>query len=150
MRTAFIVSLCVVLLGMLAWAATQEIAKFEVPVLPTERDEFGGRPGSFHFVTNEQKMADAAELKKAIEALGRIETAAHSMSKTERDRFAADVAMVKQFATNVHARRHGSAGTTAKEIEERLNASKGKFMCGACHGHGMMRGMHGMPAGGKN
>lgn len=150
MRTAFIVSLCVVLLGMLAWAATQEIAKFEVPVLPTERDEFGGRPGTFHFVTNEQKMADAAELKKAMEALGRIETAAQSMSKTERERFATDVAMVKQFATNVHLRRHGSAGTTAKEIEERLNASKGKFMCGACHGHGMMRGMHRMPAGGKN
>lgn len=150
MRTAFIVSLCVVLLGMLAWAATQEIAQFEVPVLPTERDEFGGRPGTFHFVTNEQKMADAAELKKAMEALGRIETAAQSMSKTERERFATDVAMVKQFATNVHSRRHGSAGTTAKEIEERLNAFKGKLMCGACHGRGMMRGMHRMPAGGKN
>jgi len=126
--------------AMLATAAPQTPSSIDVPVLPTEKDEFGGRPGSFHFVTNEQKMVDAAEMKRAMEALERLDARIATMKGSERATMSEDVKAVREFARNVHVRRTTSAGESAEAIEKRLNAAKGKFMCGACHGPGMMHG----------
>jgi hypothetical protein len=137
--------------SILVVAAGQEPVKIQVPVLPTERDQFGGRPGSFHFVTNEQTMADAAELQNAFSALDRIDKRLASADKSTLESIAPELKTVRSFVSRVNARRNQTAGDTAKEVEERLNASKGKFMCGACHGHGMgMMHRGGMRPGGSD
>jgi hypothetical protein len=142
MKSAVLVLSVLFLIALIGFAAPQQSPRIEVPQLPTERDQFGGRPGSFHFVTNEQTMADAAEMKDAFAALDRLDSNIATLQAKDRDRFANDAKLLRTFATNVHNGRHTSAGETASEIEARLNASKGKFMCGACHGPGGMRGMH--------
>lgn len=132
-------------ISLFVFAAGQDSVKVQVPVLPTERDQFGGRPGTFHFVTNEQTMTDAAELQKAFAALDAIEKQLGTSDKPTRDRLAPEVKTLRAVLSGVHAQRNQTAGDTAKGVEERLNASKGKFMCGACHGMGMMhRGGMGM------
>lgn len=135
--------------SFLVYAAGQDSVKVSVPVLPTERDQFGGRPGSFHFVTNEQTMADAVELQKAFAALDSIDKKLASSTPSNREQLAPELQMLRSFVSGVHSRTGQSAGDTARQIEERLNASKGKFMCGACHGHGMGM-MHGGGMGGMN
>lgn len=131
--------------SLFVFAAGQDSVKVQVPVLPTERDQFGGRPGSFHFVTNEHTMTDAAELQKAFAALDSIDKQLATSDKTTSDRLAPELKALRSFVTRVNDRRNQTAGDTAKGVEERLNASKGKFMCGACHGMGMMhRGGMGM------
>lgn len=139
MRSALI-TLAVVSLVLLAFAANPASPNVQVPTLPTERDQFGGRPGTFHFETNEQTMADATSLKQAFAALDHLDVTLASLDKKTRDSVAPDVQVLRQFATDIHARRSASAGKTAAETEARLNQAKGKFMCGACHGHGMMHG----------
>lgn len=139
MRPAMIIAVLFSLV-FLAFAANPQSPKVEVPTLPTAKDQFGGRPGTFHFVTNEQTMADAASLKQAFAALDHLDAALASLDKKTRDNLAPDVQALRQFATDVHASRSTSAGKTAAETEVRLNEAKGKFMCGACHGHGMMHG----------
>ena len=121
----------------------------EVPKLSTALDDFGARPGTFHFVTNEQAMSDATELKQALTALDNLDSAVAALDKAARDRISPDLQVVRQFAVSVHQRRTNSAGTSAAEVEQRLNEAKGKFMCGACHGHGAMhKMMHGSGMGG--
>jgi hypothetical protein len=127
-------------LVLLAFAANPQSPKVEVPTLLTDRDQFGGRPGTFHFVTNEQTMSDAATLKQAFAALDRLDASVATLDKNTRVNLSADLQVLRQFTTDVHSRRSGSAGKTAGQIEVRLNEAKGKFMCGACHGHGMMHG----------
>ncbi len=139
-----VIVLAVFFVVLLAFAATAQSPKIDVPTLPTEKDQFGGRPGTFHFVTNEQTMADAASLKQAFAALDHLDSSLESLDRKTRDSLAPDLQTLRQFATDVHARRSNSAGKTAAEIEVRLNEAKGKFMCGACHGHGMMHGQMGM------
>ncbi len=140
MKPVIIVSLLAVVAIAMGATATQQSARIEVPNLPTERDQFGGRPGVFHFVTNEQAMSDARDLKEAVEALDRIQAGMASLNAPARELMQGDLLRVRQFAMNVHAARTTNAGTTASQVESRLNESKGKFMCGACHGHGMMHG----------
>ncbi len=139
-----VIVLAVFSLVLLAFAANPQSPKFDVPTLPTEKDQFGGRPGTFHFVTNEQAMADAASLKQAFAALDHLDASLAAFDSKTRDSLAPDLQTLRQFATDVHARRSTSAGKTAAEIEARLNGAKGKFMCGACHGHAMMHGQMGM------
>ena len=150
MRSIAVVAL-VVSVVLLTFAATQQPVKINVPVLPTERDEFGGRPGTFHFVTNEQTMAEAADLQKAVSAVAAIEEKMAALTPSERERFAPELNTLKTFVAQVDSSRNSSAGKTAAEIEQRLNASKGKFMCGACHGQGMgMMHRGGMGPGGDD
>jgi hypothetical protein len=125
--------------GLVA-GSPQQSPKIDVPVLPTEVNQFGGRPGTFHFVTNEQTMADAAQLKAAFAALDRMDAATAELAPVTRERFTADLKIVRAMALTVNERRTGSAGKTAAEVEQILNESKGNFRCGACHGHGMMHG----------
>jgi hypothetical protein len=127
---------------LFTFAASQQNATIDVPVLPTDRDQFGGRPGTFHFVTNEQTMANGAEDRKALAAVEAIDKRLNALSVAERDRLAPELTTIRNYVLAVDARRKTPAGKTAEEIEQRLNASKGKFMCGACHGHGMGM-MHG-------
>ncbi len=82
-------------------------------------------------------MADAEALKKAFESLDSLEKQAAQLEPKSREGMLAEVRMLRTFASGVHARSTGSAGESAAEVEQRLNAAKGKFMCGACHGHGM-------------
>lgn len=124
---------------VIAVAQSNAPTKVEIPALSTERDQFGARPGTFHFVTNEQAIADAVEMKRAFEALDRLEAA--TTGKSESAKMAEDLRVVRAFATNVQRERTSSAGDSAKAIEARLNAAKGNFMCGACHGPGMMHQM---------
>lgn len=131
-------------LVLLAFAASPQSPKIDVPTLPTEKDQFGGRPGTFHFVTNEQTMADATSLKQAFVALDHLDASLAALDSKTRDSLAPNVQALRQFATDVHTRRSTTAGKTAADIEARLNEAKGKFMCGACHGHGMMHGNMGM------
>ena len=141
MRRVVLLSLSVVFIAVLASAVLQQSPKVDVPVLPTERDQFGGRPGAFHFVTNEQAMADAAQLQQAFAALDRLEQSRALTGSAAQ----ADLKTLRGFLLAVHAQQTATAGETAKVVEQHLNAAKGKFMCGACHGHGMMRGRGGMP-----
>ena len=134
----------------IATGAPQQSPKIDVPTLPTARDQFGGRPGSFHFVTNEQSMADAAQLQRAFAALDRLDAGVTRLDPAQREQFSMDLATLRSFALSAHMQRTTSAGETASEVEEHLDKAKGKFMCGACHGHGMMRGgmqMRGMGPG---
>lgn len=142
MKSAVLVLSVLFLIALIGFAAPQQSPKIEVPQLPTERDQFGGRPGTFHFVTNEQTMADAEEMREAFAALDRLDTNIAALPPKDRDRLASDAKLLRNFAMNVHNGRQATAGKTASEIEARLNAAKGKFMCGACHGPGGMRGMH--------
>lgn len=128
----------------LAIAASQT-PKVEVQKLPTQVDEFGGRPGTFHFVTNEQTMANMAELQKTFAALESLDAALAKLDPATRSKLSPDVQQLRAFANGVHRQASGSAGKTAGEVEQRLNDSKGKFMCGACHGHGMGKMMHRRP-----
>ena len=139
-----VIVLAVFSLVLLAFAASPQSPKIDVPTLPTDKDQFGGRPGTFHFVTNEQTMADATSLKQAFAALDHLDASLAALDTKTRDTLAPDLQTLRQFATDVHARRSTSAGKTAAEIEARLDQAKGKFMCGACHGHGMMHGNMGM------
>lgn len=136
------VTALVISIVFLALAATQQSQKIEIPVLPTERDQFGGRPGTFHFVTNEQAMADAAQLQKAAAAVDGIEKKLATLDSATREQFNPELVTLKTFLMDVNANRSRTAGESAGAIEQRLNAAKGKFMCGACHGHGMGM-MHG-------
>jgi hypothetical protein len=139
-RTAVVIMIgCLFLLTL----AASQTPKVEVPVLPTERDQFGGRPGTFHFITNEQTMASLAELQKAFAALDSLDRQLAMLDPAVRNKLSPDLAQLRAFTTGVHDRGSGNAGKTAGEVEQRLNASKGKFMCGACHGHGMGMMMHG-------
>ena len=128
--------------AVLLFAAAQQTPKPEIPVLPTERDQFGGRPGTFHFVTNEQTMADAAELQKAVAALELLDKKLAGADRSTQERLSPELQTLKAFVVGVQSKQSRSAGDTAKQIEDRLTAAKGKFMCGACHGHGMGM-MHG-------
>lgn len=127
----------IILLLFFVLPATPQSPKIEVPTLPTERDQFGGRPGSFHFITNEQTMANLAELQKTYAALDALEREVAGLKPAVREKLSPQLAQLRAFANGVHAQGLANAGPTAGEVEERLNASKGKFMCGACHGHGM-------------
>jgi hypothetical protein len=133
-------SSCVFILVITAFtvAASPPSPRIEVPVLPTEKNEFGGRPGTFHFVTNEQTMADARALKQAFAALDRLDDRVSGVETSGRAEFEKDLAILRSFAEQVHSRSDGTAGATAAKVEQRLNDSKGNRMCGACHGHGMM------------
>lgn len=137
----FLLPAFLVLAVVFAVAQANKPVSVDVPVLPTEKDQFGGRPGSFHFETNEQTMANAADLKRAFEALDRLDVLANGKGDVDRAKLAQDLLLVRAFATNVHLARTSSAGESAKEVEARLTGAKGKFMCGACHGSGMMHGM---------
>jgi len=138
-HAAVVIFLCFFLLA----TATPQSPKIEVPQLPTEVNQFGGRPGTFHFVTNEQTMANATELQKAFASLDALEREVSRISPAVRTRLQPQVEQLRAFALAVHAQNGTSAGETAAEVEERLNAAKGEFMCGACHGHGMMHGRMG-------
>jgi hypothetical protein len=131
-------------LVVLALAASQT-PKVEVPRLSTELDDFGARPGTFHFVTNEQSLSNAANLQKAFAALDSLDAATEKLDPRVRTRMSSDLNQLRQLVNDVHAQSIGNAGKTAGEVEERLNAAKGKFMCGACHGHGMGMMRHGRP-----
>lgn len=135
-----IVSALVFVFAIIAVAVTQQSPKFDIPVLPTQKNEFGGRPGTFHFVTNEQTMADAAQLQQTFAALDRLETNISALDASTRARLQPELKTLRAFATSAYDRRASSAGPVASEVEQRLNDSKGRFMCGACHGHGMMHG----------
>lgn len=136
---------CVVIaigcLAVLALASSQT-PKVEVPKLPTELDEFGARPGTFHFVTNQQSMVKMADMQKAFAALDSLDATMEKLDPRTRTQMSSEVKQLREFVNGVHAQSTANAGKTAGEVEERLNAAKGKFMCGACHGHGMgmMRG----------
>jgi hypothetical protein len=134
--------MCAVLFSLVlfVFAADSRSPQIDVPKLSTELDRFGARPGTFHFVTNEQTMADAAELKQVFAALDRIDQSVASLDKATRERLLPDLQTVRTFANNVNAHRTSSAGPTAAQAEQRLNDAKGNYMCGACHGHGMMHG----------
>lgn len=123
--------------------AVSQTHKVEIPKLSTEPDEFGARPGTFHFVTNEQTMANMAELQKTYAALESLEVTASKLDPAARLKMASDLKQLRAFVDQVHAQSQGNAGKMAGEVEERLNAAKGKAHCGACHGHGMGRMMHG-------
>lgn len=124
----------------IATGAPKQSPKIDVSTLPTERDQFGGRPGSFHFVTNEQSMADAAQLQRAFAALDRMDAGVAKLDPAKREQFSKDLETLRGFALSAHMQRTSTAGESASEVEDRLNQAKGKFMCGACHGHGMMHG----------
>lgn len=134
----------VVLMGCLSLIAIagSRTPVVEVPKLSTQVNEFGGRPGTFHFVTNEQTMTNAAELKKAFAALDALDAKLEKMKVADRDQLSGDVGQLRTFAMQVHEQSNQSAGKSAAEVESRLNEAKGKFMCGACHGHGMGMMMH--------
>ena len=140
-------AVAVLLFATVVAGSPQQSPKIEVPVLPTEVNQFGGRPGTFHFVTNEQAMADAAQLKAAFAALDRLDAATAKLAPATQERFAGDLKTIRALALTVNERRTGTAGKTAAEVEQVLNESKGNFRCGACHGPGMMHGggmgMHG-------
>lgn len=138
----FFAALLLLALALGATAVTQQKSKVEVPQLATERDETGARPGTFHFVTNEQTIADAKRLLEAYSAIERLETRAKSAKAEERKQIEADLQVLRTLADTMHERQTTSAGESAAAIEKRLNAAKGKFMCGACHGHGAMMEMH--------
>ncbi len=133
-------AVAVFLLSAFAMGAPQQSPKVDVPNLPTEKNQFGGRPGSFHFVTNEQTMADATQLQEAFAALDRLDSNIARLDPKVRDQYSKDMKTLRGFALAVHKQRSASAGTTASEVEQRLNEAKGTSMCGACHGHGMMHG----------
>lgn len=141
-----------VLFALIAFAdGPQQPPKSDTQLLDTHPDPFGARPGSFHFLTNEQSNADAAQLKLALAALERLESSATKLDPRTRDQFTSDLKTLRALATSFQERRTAPAGETAAQVEQRLNAAKGQFMCGACHGHGMMHGggMRG-PMGGRN
>lgn len=143
-RTAVVIIIgCLCLLTL----AASQSPTGDVPALPTERDQFGGRPGTFHFVTNEQTMANMAEMQKAFAALDSLDQQVALLDPATRNKLSTELAQLRAFTTGVHNQSGGKAGKTAGEVEERLNASKGKFMCGACHGHGMGMMMHGRDMG---
>ncbi|HWR16326.1 MAG TPA: hypothetical protein VN577_15970 [Terriglobales bacterium] len=141
-------SIVIIALLAIVFAADQKQPSFDVPVLSTEVNQFGGRPGSFHFVTNEQTMADARELKDAMAALDRLDAETSKLDFFSRQALEPDLRVVRKFALNVHLGRNSNAGPKAAEVEARLNEAKGNFMCGACHGHGMHQMMHGGQGGG--
>jgi hypothetical protein len=126
------------IIAAFALAASPSSPTIEVPILPTEKNEFGGRPGTFHFTTNEQTMADARALKLAFAALDSLDNRLSSLEPSRRAEFEKDLATLRSFAEQVHSGSKGTAGETAAKVEQRLNDSKGNRMCGACHGHGMM------------
>ncbi len=130
-----------VLFALIAFAdGPQQVQKAEAQVLDTHPDQFGARPGSFHFVTNEQSNVDAAQLKQAVAALDRLESSAAKLDPRMREQFVADLKTLRAVTDAFQERRTKPAGDTAAQVEQRLNAAKGQFMCGACHGHGMMHG----------
>lgn len=133
-------SVFVLLVAAFAIAASTPSPKIDVPSLPTERNQFGGRPGTFHFVTNEQTMADARALQQAFAALDRLDHRLGTLKPSVRNDFDNDLATLRSFAQQVYAKNTGNAGETAAMVEQRLNGAKGNRMCGACHGHGMMHG----------
>ena len=133
-------AVAVLLTAAIATGAPQQSPKIDVPTLPTERDQFGGRPGSFHFVTNEQAMADAVQLQLVFAALDRIDARISKLDPAMRDEFSSDMETLRGFALSCHMQRRTAAGATASDVEDRLNEAKGKFMCGACHGRGMIHG----------
>ena len=140
------VIITVVCLAVLALASSQT-SKIIVPKLSTELDEFGARPGTFHFVTNEQTMVNMAEMQRAFAALDSIDANMGNLDPKIRTKLSTDVGQVREFVNSVNRQSTGNAGKTAGEVEEHLNAAKGKFMCGACHGHGMGMMRHGRQTG---
>jgi hypothetical protein len=149
-RIALIFVGIVIFAAALALAQTQAqpptATPAQAPVLPTARDQFGGRPGSFHFITNEQAMADAAELQKALAAIESLDAKLAASDHTTRDRLSPEVQAVRTYVLTLQAQQTRSAGDTARMVEANLNASKGKFMCGTCHrgDMSMMNGRGGM------
>lgn len=101
------------------------------PEMP--RDLAGGRPGAFHFVTNEQARADRTELADlhlGVERVQRIlprisDPVAQREVAAELERWSLHLARLSQ---------RGSAGPTAAVVESRLNQMKGQRSCGICHG----------------
>lgn len=129
-----------IVVAVVLLVAGQTPSSIDVPKLSTELDRFGARPGTFHFVTNEQTMSDAKDLKDAVAALDRLDGATAKLDPRVRLTLQPDLRVVRDFALNVHSRRIGSAGPKAAEVESRLDDAKGNYMCGACHGHSMMHG----------
>lgn len=150
--TALFISI-VIFAAVLALAQTKvptAPAQPQAPALPTQPDQFGGRPGTFHFLTNEQAMADTAELQKALAAVQSLEAELAKLDNRSRDRLSPGVQALRSYLLNLQTRQAESAGDTARQVEANLNSSKGKFMCGACHrgDMGMMhRGRMGMMQG---
>jgi hypothetical protein len=140
MRRTLGILLAAAFLATLAFTLSDEKPVVTVPNLPIERNQFGGRPGTFHFVTNEQTMADARALQEAFASVDRLEANLAGVKEKDRAPLSADVRTLRAFLLELHRQRAASAGATAQEVELRLNAAKGNFMCGGCHGHAMMHG----------
>ena len=124
-----------------ALASNDKPINVAVPDLPTARDEFGARPGTFHFVPNEDAIAQAKQLQNAVGALNRLDSITGGMRTEDRRGMEEQLAILRTFAADVQRSRTTTAGDSAGRIEQRLNDAKGRYMCGACHGHGMMHGM---------
>ena len=133
-------AVAVFLIVGIAVGSPRQSPKIEVPSLKVELDQFGGRPGSFYFVTNEQTMSDAVQLKESFAAMDRLEAFAASTASRNQPQLQQDLKTVRSFLLSVLERRNRPAGETAAGVEQRLNDAKGQYMCGACHGHGMMGG----------
>ena len=99
------------------------------------RDVTAGRPGSFHFVTNEQLRADRAEIADLRAGIDRVQRLLPSLRDpiaqrevaNELERWSLHVARLEQ-------RMNSSAGPTAATVEARLTQMKGQRNCAICHG----------------
>lgn len=118
------------LAAMFAWLATRSQAQRPLQL------GSGGRPGEFHFILREQLDHNRAEFRdmRAIVERLRFDLGASTADPGERRRMQQDLDRLMLFVDSIDLQLSVPAGTTAAQVESRLNASKGQSMCGSCHG----------------
>jgi hypothetical protein len=94
-----------------------------------------GRPGEFHFILAEQAEQNRLQFREVRAALERLraELATSQLDGERRTRAQQDVDRLNLFVLSMEMQLTLPAGSTAGQVEARLNSSKGESMCGACH-----------------
>ncbi len=103
---------------------------------PMPQELAGGRPGSFHFVTESQTAADRTELAELRASIDRVQNLLAAVSDAKlRQALQAELQKWQLHAARFEQRIYTNASPTAATAEARLNAIKGRHNCSVCHGN---------------
>ncbi len=103
---------------------------------PMPQELAGGRPGTFHFVTDSQIAADRSELAELRAGIDRVQNLLSVVTDPKlRQALQAELQKWQLHTARLEQRLYANASPTAATAESRLNAIKGRHNCSVCHGN---------------